>query len=158
MTNPVPGGLLADAAELIERYRDSVRSDLDAIPESRFWERPVPGMVSPANLALHLTGNLRHFIGHELAGTDYRRERDREFESEPRVGKDRVLAMWDEACVETRTALLALDPRTLGDPAPVETFPGGGPVHTFLVRLLGHLTYHAGQIRAFRRLLSPADS
>jgi hypothetical protein len=157
MTNLADGGLLSDAADLVERYRDSVRGDLEAIPEPGFWSRPVPNMVSPANLALHLTGNLRHFVGHLLAGTDYERDREREFEAEPWAGKGRVLTMWDEACVETRTALLALDPRTLDDPAPLDTFPGGVPVHAYLIRLLGHLTYHAGQIRALRRLLAAED-
>lgn len=157
MTEMTEGGLLADAADMVERYRNSVRADLEAIPESGIWNRPIPEMVSPANLALHLTGNLRHFIGHLLAGSDYERQRDREFEAGSWAGKGRVLEMWDEACVETRTALLAFDPRGLNDAAPVDTFPGGGPVHAYLVRLLGHLTYHAGQIRALRRLLADQD-
>lgn len=142
-------------AELVERYRVSVREDLEAVPEARLWERPVPGAVSPGNLALHLVGNLRHFFGHLLYGSDYARERDREFVAEPWSSKADVLAMWDEACVETQTAVLTMDPRALGGPAPAEGWPGGATVQAYILRLLAHLTYHAGQIRLLRRLLAP---
>ena len=141
--------------ELVERYRVSVREDLEAVPEARLWERPIPGAVSPGNLALHLTGNLRHFFGHLLYGSDYVRERDREFAAEPWASKADVLAMWDEACVETQTAMLTMDPRALGGAAPGEGWPGGATVQAYILRLLTHLTYHAGQIRLLRRLLAP---
>ncbi len=36
---------------------------------------------SGGNLALHLIGNLRHFIGHIIGGTGYKRERQAEFSS-----------------------------------------------------------------------------
>ncbi len=145
---------LSDLAELVERHRTAVREDLEALPESALWERPVAGMTSAANLVLHLTGNLRHFIGHLLAGSGYLRDRDREFADGPGTSRERVLELWDEACVETRTALLALDPRILDRPAPVDTPPGGVPVHIYLLRLAAHLAYHAGQIHMLRRMSS----
>ena len=40
---------LADAAGLVERHRAAIRADLEAIPEDRIWDRPVPGLVSAAN-------------------------------------------------------------------------------------------------------------
>jgi uncharacterized damage-inducible protein DinB len=146
---------LTGVAWVVEHYRDSVREDLEAIPEARLWERPVPGMTSPANLALHLTGNLRHFFGHLLYGSDYARDRDREFAPEPWAEKADLLAMWDEACVETRTEVLASDPQALGRPAPVGAPLGGTEVQTYMLRLVTHLTYHAGQIHLLRRLLAP---
>ena len=146
---------LTVVADFVERYHASVREDLEAIPEARLWERPVPEVSSPANLALHLVGNLRHFFGHMLCGSDYTRDRDREFAAEPWASKAEILAMWDEALVETRTAVLTLDPKVLGSAAPIEKFPGGANVQGFILRLLTHLTYHAGQIRLLRRLIAP---
>ncbi len=148
---------LADAADVVERHRAAVREDIEAIPDEFLWERPVPGMVSAANLVMHLTGNLRHFFGHHLAGSDYERERDLEFADADRPSRKTLLENWDEACVETRTVLFALDPDRLTRPAPVDSFPGGAPVHTFITRLVGHLAYHAGQIRMLRRLLVPQN-
>ncbi len=153
MANYTGAKFLSDVAESVEMYRASVHRDLEAMTEASMWERPVPGMASAANLALHLAGNLRHFVGHHLAGSGYVRDRDREFSEERWAGKARVLEMWDEACVETRTALLALGADIVSRPAPVPNHPGGAPVHTYLARLATHLSYHAGQIRMLRRLL-----
>lgn len=147
---------LADAADLVEAYRVSVREDFEAIPEARIWERPVPGQVSPANLVLHLTGNLRHFFGHVLGGSDYRRDRDREFLAEPYAGRGEILAGWERACAETCAVLRSLKEADLDRPAPLDRYPGGVPVHGMVLRLLGHLTYHAGQIRThFRMMTNP---
>lgn len=144
---------LADAVSLVERYRDSIRADFKAIPDDRIWNRPVPGQVSPANLMLHLTGNLRHFMGHLLGSSDYQRDRDREFATEPDATKAEILDGWKIACEETHHALQNLDDDQLSRDAPVEGFPGGVPVHEYILRLLGHMTYHAGQIRSLNRIL-----
>lgn len=144
----------ADAVALVEAYRVSVRNDFEAIPKARIWERPVAGQVSPANLVLHLTGNLRHFFGHLLGGSDYRRDRDREFQAEPSATREEILAGWERACAETCAVLRTLEDRDLDGPAPVDRFPGGAPVRTMVLRLLGHLTYHAGQIRTHYRMMA----
>jgi hypothetical protein len=117
----------------------------------------VPGQVSPANLVLHLTGNLRHFFGHLLDGSDYVRNREREFQDEPYASREAILLGWDTACRETAEVLKGLDEARLASPAPLEPFPGGAPVHTMVLRLLAHLTYHAGQIRSMRRLIVPSS-
>jgi len=143
--------LLDAAAGAVEQYHESVREDLAAIPEAFLWERPVPGQVSAANLVLHLTGNLRHFFGHLWGGSDYRRERDLEFADESRPAQAEILSRWQEACRETAAVLRGVNVEVLDRPAPVDRFPGGGPGHVYLLRLLQHLSYHAGQIRSLRR-------
>ena len=144
---------LADALSLVEQYQNSIRADFQAIPDDSIWKCPVPGQVSPANQVLHLTGNLRHFMGHLVGGSDYKRDRDREFKTEPSATKAEILAGWETACEETREVLQDLDDDQLLKEAPVERFPGGVPVHRYILRLLGHLTYHAGQIRSLYRIL-----
>jgi hypothetical protein len=96
---------LRAVAELVEQYGTSVRKDFEALPEARMWDRPVTGQVSPANLVLHLSGNLRHFFGHLLGGSDYARERDREFQEERHMSKAQVLETWAGACAETKKVL-----------------------------------------------------
>lgn len=143
---------LDDAATLMHQYQESVRHDFQAIPEEKIWERPIQGQVSSANMMLHLTGNLRHFFGHLLGGTDYHRERDREFQNEPYASKDEILAGWKMACEETMSSLDGFDERNLHDKAPVESWPGGASVNMFVLRLLAHMAYHAGQIRSHYRI------
>lgn len=147
--------LLDDAIRTIRKYRDSVRDDFKGIPEERIWERPVPGQVSAANLVLHLTGNLRHFFGHLLGGSDYRRDRDREFADRSGPDQKGILDAWDAACNEAVKVLEGLDPERLADPGPAGPFPDEPPVHRYIVHLLTHLSYHAGQIRSLYRMLAP---
>jgi hypothetical protein len=151
-------GFLSDADAQIEQYHASVRRDLLGIPEERIWDRPVPGQVSPANMVLHLTGNLKHFFGHLLGDSDYERDRDREFLHEPTRNREEILTAWDEACHETRTVLSSLTAAALDHEAPVTHYPGGVPVHTYILRLLTHLAYHAGQVRSHLRMLGLSDT
>jgi hypothetical protein len=46
---------------------------------------------------LHLTGNLNYYIGAQVAGTGYVRNRDREFTEAERPAKDDVLRQFDRA-------------------------------------------------------------
>jgi hypothetical protein len=147
--------LLDAAAGCVEQYHEQVREDLEAIPEAFLWERPVPGQVSAANLVLHLTGNLRHFFGHLWGGTSYRRERELEFQDGDRPERDDLLSRWDEACLETAGLFRGVDEGVLDRPAPVDRYPGGASGHVYLLRLLQHLSYHAGQIRSLRRRFEP---
>jgi uncharacterized damage-inducible protein DinB len=149
---------LNDTADLVEQYRASILADFEAIPEEKIWERPIPGQVSSANMMLHLIGNIRHFFGHLLDGSDYERNRDREFLDEPYATKAEIIEAWQKACEETKSVLSGLDEKKLATDAPVNRFPGGAPVRMFVLRLLAHLAYHAGQIRTHYRVLVEVES
>jgi hypothetical protein len=50
------------------------------LTEEQFWAKPFAfGGNSFGHLLLHLTGNLSYYIGAQVAGAGYTRERDREF-------------------------------------------------------------------------------
>jgi uncharacterized damage-inducible protein DinB len=147
-----------DAVDLVRHYQQSIQDDFEAIPDAKIWERPIPGQVSSANMMLHLTGNLRHFFGHLLGGSDYRRERDREFLDEPYATRGEILTGWETACEETVAALHALSEGGLHREAPVATWPGGASVNMFVLRLLAHMAYHAGQIRSHYRIFVDPES
>src|ERR1051325_6762604 len=59
---------------------------------------------SPGTLALHITGNLKHFIGAQLGKTGYIRERDKEF-SDRNVSKENLLKGLNEALEIVKTTL-----------------------------------------------------
>jgi len=149
---------LRAVGELVEQYSTSVRKDFLALPEAHMWDRPVAGQVSPANLVLHLSGNLRHFFGHLLGGSGYVRERDREFQDEHHLNKAQILETWAGACAETKKVLQTLDDAALLRDATLDMYPGGAPNHQLILRLVTHLTYHAGQIRSMCRILTPPQA
>jgi len=70
------------------------------LSEEQFWARPFSFGNSFGHLLLHLTGNLNYYIGAQIAGTGYVRDRPREFAEASRPSRDEVLTKFDEA-VET---------------------------------------------------------
>ncbi|HCA58460.1 MAG TPA: DinB superfamily protein [Blastocatellia bacterium] len=107
---------------------------------------------SAGNLCLHLAGNLRHFFGTVLGGTEYVRDRDAEFASKF-VPRATLLAEVDAAAREVKAVLEQITDEELQKNYPIEVF--GHPMTTefFLVHLATHLNYHLGQINYHRRML-----
>ncbi len=84
---------------LIARYKKlaGVLHELAApLSEEQFWAKPFPFGNSFGHLVLHLTGNLNYYIGAQIAGTGYMRDRPLEFSDATRPYKAEVLKKFDE--------------------------------------------------------------
>ncbi len=128
----------------IEQYKD----------EANLWlvDGDIPN--SGGNLALHLVGNLRHFIGAVLGGSGYVRERELEFSTKG-TPRTELLKMIDETTADVAAGLDKLTPDQLAQEYPITVFADHTePMTTewFLVHLATHLDYHLGQINYHRRL------
>ena len=51
----------------------------DRLSEQEFWEKPFPYGNSFGNLVLHLCGNMNYYIGAQVEGANYQRNREAEF-------------------------------------------------------------------------------
>src|SRR5580700_3787197 len=67
------------------------------LSDEQFWSNPFAFGNSFGHLVLHLTGNLNYYIGAEIGGTGYVRDRPREFTEKNRPGKEEALKKFDEA-------------------------------------------------------------
>jgi uncharacterized damage-inducible protein DinB len=88
------------ASSLATRYAKlgGVLRELAApLSEDQFWTKPFSFGNSFGNLVLHLTGNLSYYIGAQIAGTGYVRDRPREFSEASRPSKEEVLRKFDDA-------------------------------------------------------------
>lgn len=128
--------------------------EIQAYPDDGALWRVVPGVINSAGtLVLHLEGNLRDFIGRQLGGVAYTRQRALEFtltglrkgELEARVEElGRVIPATIESLTpEGMKALYPMD--VLGVPLATEVF---------LIHLYGHLNWHLGQMDVLRRALT----
>ncbi len=144
----------ADLSRLINRELASLRDELLAYPnEADLWKVP-PGIPnSGGNIALHLVGNLRFFIGTQFGATGFVRDRDAEFSSK-HVPRAEIVKDVERTADEVTRALATLDPALLEKPFPVEV--GGHKIQTglFLQHLASHLAYHLGQIDYHRRVVT----
>lgn len=104
------------------------------------------------NLALHLVGNLKTFIGATIGNTGYVRQRELEF-SQKDVPRDQLITMINETKAIVEKALSDMDSSLLDQEYPILVFKAPQTYQHFLVHLATHLGYHLGQVNYHRRLL-----
>lgn len=143
-----------EIAQLFRRDLTRLLQELEAFPDDTTLWRTAPGVSNSAgNLALHLEGNLREFIGRQLGGVSYQRHRDDEFASQglPKAG---VIERLSEVRELVPSVLTRLSSASLDAPFPEQVY--GAPLSTrqLLLSLYAHLNYHLGQIDYLRRMLT----
>ncbi len=146
--------LIKILSEIYERDLAKLKSEIEQYSNaSDLWAIDGEIANSAGNLTLHVVGNLNHFLGAVLGGTDYVRERDREF-SDRGVPREDLVAAIDATRSVVKNTLEKLAEDDLADIYPIEVF--GEPITTghFLVHLTTHLNYHLGQINYHRRVLA----
>ncbi|MBA2683929.1 MAG: DinB family protein [Gemmatimonadaceae bacterium] len=143
-----------DFASLFHRDLSRLMKQLEAFPSREMIWAVVPGITNSAGtLALHLEGNLREYIGRQLGGEAYARNRVAEF-SPAQLETEEIIARLEQ--------LRTLIPHTLegiSDERMKATYPEvvlGVPlsVEDFIAHLYGHLNWHLGQIDSLRRALT----
>lgn len=146
--------MIQEVESLLLRDLASLRREVEAYPDDASLWRALPGIANPGgNLALHLAGNLRFFIGAQLGGNGYVRDREREF-SASGLARSEVLAEVDAAGRAVKEGLETLDQEHLDREFPV--LMGGRHLSTrqLLLTLCAHLGYHLGQVNYHRRLVA----
>ena len=147
---------LAQAALVkeLEGLRDAVRDLAGPLNDQEFWAKPIEPGNSVGHLVLHLTGNLNHFVGAQLGGTGYVRDREREFTEASPPSKSEGLAGLDGAVATFRRVVEGLSAEHLAAPHPEERL---GNVLTALVHLVAHFALHRGQMSYIARLVQRGD-
>ena len=105
---------------------------------------------SAGTLALHIIGNLRHFIGTQLGNTGYIRNRDQEF-SDRNIPREIILKEIDEVISIVQKVLPAIADEKFRSEYPIEFLGEKRSVGEMLFILYGHLNYHLGQVNYHRR-------
>lgn len=139
---------------LITRELRAFRRELEAYPDDASIWRAVPGLPnSGGTLALHVAGNLRHFIGSIIARDGYVRDRDSEF-SRRDVPRAELIAGLDAAIASVERALASPAGELLQGAYPEPIAKRKVAAADFLVHLVAHLAYHLGQIDYHRRAVT----
>lgn len=145
--------MLNSLIQLFLRDLDKLKAELELYNnEPDLWITSGQISNSAGNLALHLCGNLNHFIGATLGHTEYVRDRPAEFSS-TNIPVLNIIKEIENTKKMVSTALTPLSDDDLQCTYPVEVF--GEPMTTefFLLHLSTHLNYHLGQINYHRRLV-----
>jgi uncharacterized protein DUF1572 len=144
----------ADIALTLIRELEGFKRELALFPDDESVWSTLPGLSNSAgNLALHIAGNLQHFIGTVLGSTGYVRNRDLEFgqRSGPR---ENVYAELDAAISVVRRVLPSIPNDRLEQEFPEQLMGMRFRTSTFLVHLCAHAGFHLGQAGYLRRILT----
>jgi len=145
-------------ARVMIRDISSVRDQINAYTdEADIWRLP-PGIANSAGtLALHLAGNIQHYVGAVLGGTGYVRDREAEF-SVRDLPRSELLAQVEKARAALSRTLSDIETDTLDSLYPIEIASVRLSTGQFLVHLATHLAYHLGQIDYHRRAVTKEGS
>jgi len=136
------------ASSLATRYAKLagvVRELAAPLSEEQFWAKPFPFGNSFGNLVLHLTGNLNYYIGAQIAGTAYVRDRPREFAEPARPSKAEVMNKFDDTVEMVARTIRS---QSSEDWSAAYTATGSDAQNRFdmVLQCATHLNHHIGQM------------
>ena len=138
---------------LFSRDLNKLKKEIEAYKnEPALWLIENGITNSAGNLCLHLIGNLNTYIGAELGGTNYVRDRDLEFSAKD-IPASELIKKIDEIISIVDSSLENLTDEQLKADYPVMVFESKTSTEYMLIHLAAHLSYHLGQINYHRRLL-----
>ena len=118
----------------------------EQLSEQQFWTKPFPYGNSFGHLTLHLIGNLNYYLGAQIAGTGYVRNRDREFTENDPPSKEETLRRLDEVI---ELVVRTLQSQTADSWSYEYSATGAESVQdrfTMFLRCAAHFQHHLGQM------------
>ena len=142
--------------EVIHRLYDEslprILSCLDQLTDEQIWWRPNESSNSIGNLILHLSGNVRQWIGNGLGNLPDLRKRQTEFDERRMLSRASLVNELQQT-MSMATEVIAGVPETeLIIMRKVQTFEETGL--TILIHVTEHFSYHTGQIAYITKMLT----
>lgn len=150
--------IASDLAALFDRDLTRLIQEVQSFPSSEdLWKVAPGGVNSAGNLALHLEGNLREFVGRLLGNVAYERKREQEF-SQKDLSKAELLPRIEEVRKIVTETIASLSAETFEKNFPVKIVSKESSTFQILVSLHAHLSWHLGQIDSIRRFVTNTGS
>jgi hypothetical protein len=139
---------------IIKRELQTLKDELSGYEnESDMWVLRDGISNSAGTLALHICGNLSHFVGAILGDNGYVRTRDAEF-ADRNVPREEVLRRIDETIDAVTKALENQTDDNLEEFPKFDFGKFAPEAPDFLIHLVSHLAFHLGQVNYHRRLIT----
>ncbi len=159
MTAQLSDVFLKASVKRLQLSEDDINRCLDKLSEAQMWHRGADYENSVANLLLHLEGNLRQWFLHGIDGQPDVRERDAEFALEPSMEAREARKRFSATLAECRKVIGALPSERLLEMINPQPAGSWGPMTIVeaILRIVGHLQLHQGQIILLTKQLTAAD-
>jgi uncharacterized damage-inducible protein DinB len=124
---------------------------LNQLTNEQIWWRPNESSNSIGNLILHLSGNVRQWIGTGLGNEPDTRKRQSEFDERRELDKSSLMRLFLQTMMMAREIIVHVPEEELLRLRPVQTFEETGL--SILVHVTEHFSYHTGQIAYITKML-----
>lgn len=143
-----------DIATLLQRELEGFSREVSLFHDDLSLWATVPGVANSAgNLALHVSGNLRHFIGAVLGGDGYVRDRESEFGRRSGT-REEVISEIQRTADSVRKTLGEFPERRMAEDFPELVMGMRLRTSLFLLHLCAHAGFHLGQAGYLRRIVT----
>jgi uncharacterized damage-inducible protein DinB len=140
-----PGRLFVNySLERMQQMTSQIKDCMGGLTEEQIWLRSGDNTNAVGNLLLHLSGNIRQWIGHGIGGWADIRERDKEFEARGGRSTAEVLGLFETTVAEAAKIILQMPLARLTE----RIKPQNREVAILeaIYQVVGHLQLHTGQI------------
>jgi len=143
-----------DLATLFRRDLTRLGHQIEAFPnDETLWQTPSGVTNAAGNLALHIEGNLREFVGRQLGNLAYTRTRELEF-SLRGLSRNDLSTRIAELRGSIPSVIEGLSLQQMESEYPEKVLAVAISTQMFLIHLYGHLNWHLGQIDYLRRIVT----
>jgi uncharacterized damage-inducible protein DinB len=146
---------LAFSADKLEQLHGRIQDCLGRLTPEQIWTRNSDNDNAVGNLVLHLSGNIRQWIGSGVAGLPDNRQRDAEFDARGGQAPSEL-----EGLVKTRVAEAVAIIRAVPAARLTERITPQGHDVTVLeaiAHVVEHFSMHTGQIILLTKMLTGDD-
>ena len=147
--------LMAFAQDKLARHLAQTARCVQLLDAAEVWQRTNEHTNSVGNLVLHLTGNVRQWVGSGLGGTPCERDRPAEFAQRGPLPARRILCELEQVVQRALSILGALDEAALLRRYAIQGYDVSGVAVVF--HIVEHFSWHTGQIVHVTKMLRNVD-
>lgn len=143
------------SAEKLEQLQSRIQDCLARLTGEQIWTRHSDHENAVGNLALHLAGNVRQWIGSGVAGWPDHRQRDAEFDARGGQSPQELAELLQIRVTEAVSIIAALPTARLME----RITPQGYDVTILeaIAHVVEHFSMHTGQIILLTKMLTGED-
>ena len=146
---------LDHSVEKLRQYTGRIGTCLEMLSEDQVWGRGSENENAPANLVLHLSGNVRQWIISGVGGQPDVRQRDREFSARGGVSKVELMDRLRGTVEEAAAVIGAVTAERMGERLLIQAYDVS--VMEAIYHVVEHFSMHTGQIMFATKLLTGTD-
>jgi hypothetical protein len=139
-------------SRILRVFPMQIRASVEKLTDEQLWWRPNEKSNSVANLIIHVSGSLDHYLNFSIGGFPYKRDRDREFATRETMTRAQLLERFDGMVARAEKTFEAITPESLGSPS------ADPEKYTFLIEdlisIATHISGHTNQIMWITKMLN----